>query len=230
MALSSGLEAGRIGSETWNGLEAALRPLEDLALALGVLLVVLPAPALAGVSLGLSAEAPILHSPIARYSGEEVAHGLPISVGARADLGFGIGKDLPRSLLVGLGARSAAVDLGRLNQLYLDLAYRQGLQGTVVVHPWWEAGIGAELIELSDHQDQALGLHAGPRFFGGLGFDVGANRLRMIAGLRASFTAATGDFVLDDETVVGSSGEDVLVERYYTPAALVLSGTLGLKF
>ncbi len=185
---------------------------------------------LAAPSLTLSAEAPTLHSPIARYSGADVVHRLPVSLGARADLGLPLRTGETRWLLASLGGRSAGVDLGRYEQAYLDLAYRGFVPSTPGRHPWWEAGMGVELMMLDDHDGEALGRHWGPRIVGGLGLEWGANRLRLATGARVSFTMANGDWELSDERVVGSDGEEVVAERFYTPAALCLSGTLGLRF
>jgi hypothetical protein len=193
------------------------------ASALLLALALVPAQARAGVSFGVHAEAPTLHSPMARYSGESVEHSLPVSVGARADLGIGLGPE--RWLVVDLGGRSSSLDLGRVEHAMLDLAFREAMPGSERLHPYWEAGLGAELIRLRDHDGASLALHIGPRFFGGLGLGLGGGRVRPTLGLRASFTAATGSFELADVEL-----EDETVERFYMPSVLVLAGTVGLRF
>lgn len=186
-------------------------------------LVLTPGQARAGVNFGLHAELPTLHSPMARYSGEDVEHALPISVGARADLGIGLGPE--RWLVVDLGGRTSSLDLGRVDHAMIDLAFREDMPGSERLHPYWEAGGGAELIRLRDHDDASLALHMGPRFFGGLGLGLGGGRLQPTVGVRAGFTAATGSFELADVEL-----DDEVVERFYMPSVLVLAGTVGLRF
>jgi len=180
--------------------------------------------AFAGPSVGLHAELPTLHSPMARYSGEEVEHGLPISLGARADLGFGLGGDV-RSLVVALGVRRSGVDIGRVDHAMLDLAYREAMDGGPAVHPFWEVGLGVEALRLQDAEGADLALHMGPRFFGALGMGLGSKRLQPTLGVRASFTAATGSFDLPSVKL-----DDEDIERFYMPSVLVLAGTVGLRF
>jgi hypothetical protein len=188
-----------------------------------IALALAPSQGRAGVIVGLHAEAPTVHSPMARYSGESVEHRLPISVGARAELGVPVGSE--RWLVTALGVRSSSLDLGRVEHAMLDLAFREALPGSERLHPYWEAGGGAELIRLRDHDGAQLALHLGPRFFGGLGLGLGAARLQPTVGLRAGFTAATGSFELSDV-----EQDDEVVERFYMPSVLVLAGTVGLRF
>jgi len=180
--------------------------------------------AIAGPTVGLHAELPTLHSPMARYSGEEVEHGLPISLGARADLGFGLGGDV-RSLVVALGTRRSGVDIGRVDHAMLDLAYREAMDGSPAMHPFWEVGLGVEALRLQDPEGAELALHMGPRFFGALGVNLGSKRLQPTLGVRASFTAATGSF---DLSSVEQGDQDI--DRFYMPSVLVLAGTVGLRF
>ncbi len=188
---------------------------------LSVLLTIAPGGALAGPSLGLHAELPTVHSPMARYSGEEVEHALPISMGARLELGLPLAQE--RWLVVDLGARSGGMDLGRMDHAMLELAFREAMSGSDSLHPFWEGGLGAELIRLRDEESADLALHLGPRFFGGLGLGLGSKKLRPTVGVRASFTAATGTFDLPDVEL-----DDGTVERFYMPSALVLAGTVGI--
>ena len=190
---------------------------------IAALLTLCPSAAFASPAVGLHAELPTLHSPMARYSGEDVEHRVPISLGGRAALDFGLGST--RSLGVGLGARTAAMDLGRVEQGMIDISYAEALPGSGIWAPWWEAGLGAEVIRLLDHDGEAAALHLGPRFFGGLGTVLGYGRLRPALGVRASFTAATGDFELSDVEI-----DDETLERFYMPSVLVLAGTIGLRF
>jgi hypothetical protein len=180
-------------------------------------------PARAEVGAGLHLEAPTVHSPMARYSGEDVEHTVPISFGARVALDIGLGPE--RWLAVGLGGRSSSLDLGRVEHAMFDVAYKVDIPGSEKLTPFWEAGLGAELIRLRDHDDEPLALHLGPRFFGGLGLGLGAGRLQPTLGVRASFTAATGSFDLPDIEV-----DDEVVGRFYMPSVLVLAGTVGLAF
>jgi hypothetical protein len=182
----------------------------------------LPRVVAAGPRVGLHYELPTLHSPMARYSGEDVEHGLPLSAGLRGDLGLGL--DEQRWLSLGLGARGGGMDLGTVRHGMLDLAYVERLPGGERIEAHWEAGLGAELIGLLDHGGEALALHLGPRFFGGLGLGLGAGRLQPCLGLRASFTAATGSFDIPDEEI-----DDDELERFYMPSVLVLAGTVGLR-
>lgn len=188
-----------------------------------VSLLLAPDSARAGPSVAVHAELPTLHSPMARYSGEEVEHGLPISLGVRAELGLPLAPE--RWLVVDLAGRSGGMDLGRVDHAMLDLAFREAMAGDKALHPYWEGGLGVELIHLLDHDGSELALHLGPRFFGGLGVSLGAGRLQPTAGVRASFTAATGSFDLPDAELDAGT-----VERFYMPSVLVLAGTLGLSW
>ncbi len=187
------------------------------------LLLLAPGTALASVSFGLHGELPTIHSPMARYSGEDVEHSLPLSFGARADLGFGRGDGT--WVLVDLGARHAWIDFGEMGRVMLDLGYRADIPGSEGLHPFWEAGLGAEAIRLWDHDMEPLALHLGPRFFGGLGLGFGRGKLRPCVGARISFTAATGSFDLPSVEI-----DDVEIERFYMPSVLALAGTFGLSF
>ncbi len=179
--------------------------------------------AVAGPSFGLHAELPTLHSPMARYSGDDVEHGLPLSWGVRADLGFALGEG-ERALVVALGTRDSRVDIGRVDHDMVDLAFREEMAGGPTVNPFWEAGLGAELLRLQDPDGEDLALHLGPRIFGALGVGLGSKRLQPTLGVRASFTAATGSFDLPS---VQQDNQDV--ERFYMPSVLVLAGTVGLR-
>jgi hypothetical protein len=187
------------------------------------LLAAAPAPASAAPLVALQVEAPTLHSPMARYSGEVVDHALPFSVGARGDLALGLAAD--RWLVLDLGGRTSGLDLGRVWHAMVDGAYRESIPAEGAVEPFWEAGAGVELIHLRDHDDAPLALHLGPRFFGGLGLRLGEGRLRPCLGARASFTAATGSFELPDVTL-----DDEEIERFYMPSVLVLALTGGVSF
>jgi len=161
---------------------------------------------------------------MARYSGEDVEHTIPVSVGGRAELGLGIGSAGTRWFVVAPGVRHSGIDFGVVDHAMLDLAYREAIPGTSSLHPHWEAGLGAALIRLQDEAGEPLALHLGPRFHGALGLGFGRGKLRPELGLRASFTAATGSFDLDDVEI-----DDEIVGRFYLPSTLCLAATVGLR-
>ena len=189
-------------------------------------LLVLAASARAELLGTLAVEAPTLHTPVARYSGEDVPHALPLSLGGRLGIGPRLGMSA-RWLLLDLGGRSGRTDLGRLDQAWADLSLRAGFAERPRVHPWGELALGAELSVLHDHAGERLARHAGPLLAAGAGLALGQARWRWTGGLRASFSAITGDFELPPEPSEVAGEEDL--ERFYMPSALMLAATLGIQ-